>query len=97
MDWAEIKSALVLAIGGASSFTLLVLGLRVLHASKADYDQNRARSGTLLDVLKGKVRTKNNGVRDFRVRCGLAVNKHNQWEEQGALSEEAIDSVLARR
>ena len=97
MDWLDVKNAIVLAAGGFSAMTLLILGIRILGASRAEYEQNNARSGTPLDVLKGMVRTKRDGVRDSRVRCGLAVNRYQQWEEQGALSEEAIDGVLARK
>lgn len=92
---SALIDAIVLGLGGIISIVVFILGLRILSADTACYQQNYERSKRFRDVLFGRVRTKHNGTRDFRVRAGLVVNRNNQWEEQGTLSEEAVDSVLA--
>jgi len=93
----ELVKAFVLGVGGFVAITLVMLGLRILFADNADYSRNKERSGGLLGPLVGRIPTRFNGSRDFRVKAGLAINRKNQWVEQGALSEEAIDTVLAKK
>ena len=94
----ELFKLLVLAIGGTVSVSLVILSFRILRASSDEYRRNQQRIGRVRNLLFGHVATRHAGVRDYRVRAGLSISKKdNCWEEQGALSEEAIDSVLYKQ
>lgn len=92
---SEVIDALVVLLGGVISIGLFALAFKILFANKADYEINRERSNSIVSVVRGNIRTKHGEHRDFRVQAGLAVDKKkNEWAENGALSEESIDSVI---
>ena len=93
----ELYKTAVLAVGGFISITVILLGFRILWSDKNDYRRNQGRSGKFWKSFSGQIKTRENGSRDFRVRAGLTVNRKNQWQEQGALSEEAIDTILLKK
>lgn len=89
-----IKGA-VLIVGSTLSFAFLFTGIKILLAGKSDYIENRLLTGSPRNPIKGSIKTFRDGVRDYRVKSGLAVNtKKNIWVEQGALSEESIDNII---
>lgn len=97
MEFITIIKVAVFFVGCYFGFVFLVIGIRLAKADKGEYNKNRERTGSLMDVLLGKVHTIHDGRRDYRVRAGLAVDtKQNIWVEQGVLSEEALDSVITR-
>jgi len=87
----------ILVSGGLLSISMLVVSYRILKAPSGEFSRNHERIAGIKNLLRGTIPTKHGVARDFRVRAGLAITPDNQWEEQGALSEEAIDSVLQRR
>ena len=96
MDWIELIKSAVLFVGGSFSILFFALGIKLLFSDRSEYQQNRNRYENIFAALTGTVKTVFDGSRDYRVRAGLAVNKKNQWVEQGALSEEALDAVLRK-
>jgi len=95
VEWLAALGFFLLAI---VAVFLLSNALRLMRSNNGEYTRNRERAPTLRDILKGTAKTKHDGVRDYRVTAGLAVNtKTNSWELQGRLSEEAIDSVVSSK
>lgn len=91
----EIIKGLVLLAGSVVSFALLIVGIKILISEKGEYEATRNLTGGIRNALSGRVKTVRGGIRDCRVKAGLAIDKKtNQWVEQGALSEETINSVL---
>lgn len=87
----------ILIAGGVVVAALLQAGWALLRAPAGEYRLNKQRIPFLLAPLRGTILTQYDGVRDFRSRAGLAVNRRtNEWVDQGTLSEEALDSVLRR-
>jgi len=83
---------------GSAAITLVMLALRIMFSAKSDYQTNFEHSSSFRDVLRGKVRTTYDGSRDFTVKAGLAIDTNtNEWIEQGALSDEAIDTILGNK
>lgn len=71
---AEIIRAVILLVGGTLSAALAILAFRVLRADKAEYKQNRRRSGKIFAPLSGDLETYFDGGRGERVAAGLAVD-----------------------
>jgi hypothetical protein len=69
----------------------------VWRGSHNEYERNRARTRkSFLKIFFGTVPTFHDGVRDDKVSAGIALDrKNNRWIEQGRLSDEAIDDILA--
>ena len=96
MIWDEVVKALVLLVGGFLSATFLMIGIRVLRSDKSVYRKAQERSGSFVNPLRGRLKTVAEGGRDFNVRAGLAVNRKNEWQEQGSLSEDLLDNILRK-
>lgn len=97
MDIHEFLKPVVLIFGTIIVSALAQTGFALWRAHSGDYRLNRERMSSWLDPLRGTSATHYDGVRDFRVRAGLAIDtRTNQWVEQGTLSEESLDSVLRR-
>lgn len=98
MEFITVIKVVVFLGGCYFGFLFLVIGIRLVKADKNDYNKNKDRSGRFSEAIFGKVQTVHDGMRDYRVRAGLAVDvRKNQWIEQGTLSEEALDSVLTQK
>lgn len=95
MELVEIFKAAGLLIVGLLTVTCFAIGFRVFRSDDADYNRNRVKSGAIFSALHGRLSTFHEGKRDHNIAAGLAINtKTNQWTEQGALCDEAIDAVL---
>jgi hypothetical protein len=93
-DNALVQSVIIFGCG-VLAITFLFVGMRLWLTDKGEYDRNYERIGSFLDAIRGRVGTWHNGARHFRVNAGLAIDtQSNEWIEQGAISEEAIDAVL---
>ncbi len=79
------------------SLCVFWFGLRLLRGSLSEYERNRSRTRkSFSNVLWGTVPTWHDGTRDEKVSAGMAINlKTNRWIEQGRLSDEALEDVLA--
>ena len=92
---SEVLNVVGLLAVLAFSVICLRIGILLLRADKGTYEVNRDRTGSMFNVLSGKVKTKRGEFRDFRVQAGVAVDsKSNRWEEQGILSDDAVDGVF---
>jgi hypothetical protein len=96
MFWADVLTPIAIVLGTMTAVALVLFGLRLWSADNLSYLRNYERSKSLVDVVRGTINTTRDGTRDHATQAGLAVNKKNEWTEQGTLSEEAIDSVLSR-
>lgn len=89
-----VKAGGLLVVGTIIA-ALINLLMRLWRADRNEYDANREAVPTWGALFTGRVNTRVGGVRNFRLRAGLAVDTNtNTWVEQGRLSEEALDSVL---
>jgi hypothetical protein len=79
------------------SLCVFWFGTRLARGSISEYDRNRNRTRkSLKNVLWGTVPTWHDGTRDEKVSAGIAIDlKNNRWVEQGRLSDEALEDVLA--
>lgn len=100
MEGLGIAAVIIPLLKGAVLFfgiilagSLLTLAYRILRADPGEWELNRERYRSWKDPFMGKAHALRSGRRDFRVRAGLAV-RNNTWEEQGILSDEAVDAVL---
>lgn len=90
-----VLKAVILLAGGYFSVYLLSLARSVRNADRNEYKNAKQLSESLSTVLRGKVKTYHDGIRDGRVKAGLAVDlTNNKWVAHGALSKESIDSVF---
>jgi hypothetical protein len=71
--------------------------LALRRGSYNEYERNRARvKGSFSRIFFGTVPTFHDGVRDDKVSAGIALDRSaNRWVEQGRLSDEALEDVLA--
>jgi hypothetical protein len=95
----DLLRGLVLFILVPLAFAFAAIAWKLVRAylsdRRSEYSRNRARSPSLVAVVRGEAPTFYDGVRDERVAAGVAVDiKANRWVEQGKLSEEAVSSVL---
>lgn len=95
--WVDLFVGIAIAAGSITSIALILFGVRLLQADNINYLRNYERSKSFKDVIRGTLNATYNGTTDHAMQAGIAVNKNNEWVAQGTLSEEAIDSVLARR
>lgn len=85
---------LIVFVLGIVAFAMLLSAIRLWRGNKSEYERNRSRIGSIADTIKGDVPTDFDGVRDYRVAAGLAIDtRTGKWKEQGRLSEEAISST----
>lgn len=91
----ELVKAIFLFVFGIVAITSIAVGLKIIFSDTNEYNRNRRKTGSWRNPLRGTVNTccEGNG-RDHSISAGLAV-KNNTWIEQGKLSDEAIDAILA--
>src|SRR5689334_6419450 len=79
------------------AFCVAWYGWRLAIGSASEYERNRNRTRrSITNVLWGTVPTWHDGNRDEKVSAGIAIDrKTNRWIEQGRLSDEALEDVLA--
>lgn len=95
MELVEFVKALAIVVGGGFALALIRLGYQILSADREDYKKNQQAGPKIIDPMLGTLNTYNVCSRDYLVGAGLAFNENlNQWQEQGALSESAIDTIL---
>lgn len=82
---------------GVASIVLFYVAYRIFRGSSNEYRRNREKSETWYAPFTGRLNAFTSGGRDYRVAAGIALNlETKQWECQGTLSEEALDSMLKR-
>lgn len=92
----NIVWAFVVSIGLVFGLSLMHVGRRLLRGDANEYRRNQSRVRSLKNVIRGEVPNRYDGTRDDRVAAGIAVDlKTNRWVEQGRLSDEALQDVLA--
>ncbi|MHB8783398.1 MAG: hypothetical protein ACYDAX_08290 [Desulfobacteria bacterium] len=91
----EAFKAVTLVLGCVVSCGFFWVGYKIWKSDQGDYQQNKDLTEKYLDPKSGTISARRDGVRDYRIKAGLAVNMRNRvWVEQGALSEESIDNIL---
>jgi hypothetical protein len=91
MDWSSLLLGGAIVAIGIVGLSIISVGIRLMLASRSDYDRNRERSPKPMDPIRGTLSVNHDGVRDFRVAAGLGVNlRDNTWVEQAKLSDEAL-------
>lgn len=99
-----IHAPFLIDIGvGIVAVFLIFSGLSFFHVGSLigrsdanEYENNRSRTKSFMTGIRGDVPTKYDGTRDDRVAAGIAIDlKTNRWIEQGRLSDEALQDVLA--
>ena len=98
LDWLYQRGPPI--IGTAficASFCFFWVGFLLWRGSHNEYERNRARvKKSIQNVIFGTVPTSHDGVRDDKVSAGIALDKNNgRWVEQGRLSDEALEDILA--
>src|SRR5690349_8002815 len=88
-----IEGVAIFALGMAS-VTCGLLAWRLFRGNRIEYDRNRRRSPSILKAVKGEIPTTHEGGRDYRVSAGIAVNRKNEWVEQGRISSEALSATV---
>ncbi|WP_156912191.1 hypothetical protein [Citrifermentans bremense] len=95
MATIALVKAVILLVGGVMAIYCFSLARMVRKADPNEYRNAKNLSGSLSQVLRGKVTLYHDGVRDSRVKAGLAIDKRrNKWVPHGALSRESIESVF---
>ena len=91
----DLVNSVIIIVGGVSGFAFLVAAYRLARGDIVEYERNRQRTPGILSVIQGRISPVFDGVRDYRVAAGLAVDlKSKKWVEQGRLSNEALTSVF---
>jgi hypothetical protein len=94
-DTILVALAVFLTVFGSAS---LLLAYRILTAPAGDYQRNKNRH--FGSPWLGRVKTHEDGRRDFRVSAGLNVRidgQNREWVQQGIISDEAVDIIIAPR
>lgn len=80
---------------GSISTILFIAGIKIIFADKSIYKANFKATGGFVNPIKGTVSSFREGGRDHRVCAGLGYDIRNQCLiEQGALSDESVESIL---
>jgi hypothetical protein len=86
--------ALTVAVVVFYGLSFIIVGLKVLFADTAAYEQNRARVKGVWASMCGDLNVAPNHGRDARVAAGMAVDRRTRKViPRGRLSDEAIDSI----
>lgn len=94
MLWLVLLKYLFAFLLSIIGIALLVFSYKLSTGNESDYRNNKLRTHKWYYPFAGGLSTFHDGYRDDRVHAGIAVDmKKNEWREQGALSEEAIDST----
>ncbi|MBF0145874.1 MAG: hypothetical protein HQL84_04850 [Magnetococcales bacterium] len=98
MSLTDLWQAIVLLVGGIVSVHLFVLGVRFLQCDRNQYELNKNLSKSILNVLRGGIKSDPNSDHGHLVRAGLAKRLDtDELIEQGELTEEALSPILRRR
>lgn len=96
--FVDLAAVLGATVFGFFGLQLLFDAIKLLRGDLAEYERNRSRTPSFLAALSGKIPTAHEGVRDFRVSAGIAIDlKTGTWIEQGRLSDEAIAAATRRQ
>jgi hypothetical protein len=91
---AIARIALTLTFGGIA-IILFTTGIKIIFADKTVYQANQRATGSVLNAIRGTVRSFIDGGRDHRVHAGLGFDLKNQrFVSQGMLSDESIEQIL---
>lgn len=90
--WGALGTFLIL---GALMFALLAY--RLFRASGSAYHTAHDITGSISNVVKGRVPTHKGGARDHRVAAGLSLNLKDEWQVEGQLADETVQAVVGKR
>jgi hypothetical protein len=91
----SLGSYLWLAGGTAVSAICANIAYRLWTANKTESKKNSARSGSILNALRGRTRVHDDWIPDARVKGGMVFNhKKNRIEICGRLSNDSLDRVF---
>lgn len=95
MEILSVVKGLVVFGGGVALYFGLRLIMAIRNADPAEYKTTKNLAGNIQNAFKGNVKPYHDGVRDYRVKAGLAVDlDRNVWVQQGAISKESLNSVF---
>ena len=81
--------------GTAISAISTNIAYRLWTANKRESQKNSARSGSLLNALRGRTRVHDDWIPDARVKGGMVFNRRkNRIEICGRLSNDSLDRVF---
>lgn len=93
----EVLATIAVATSAVVGICFLRVGFLLMRGDANEYERNRSRVGAWQNIIRGTVPTKYDGTRDDRLAAGVAIDvRNNRWVEQGRLSDEALQDVLAR-
>lgn len=93
----DVFGALVVAASAFIGLSFFRVAIITLRGDRVEYNRNRHRVRSTLNVIKGEVPTKFDGTRDDRVAAGVVADlRTGRWREQGRLSEEALRDAASR-
>lgn len=91
----QVLLALVLLFFGV---IFAAVAIRLMQSDSGAFERNQRRSKSVMSVVRGQADARDRTSPDGICHEAIAVNRReNRWLPQAALSDEAIDSILARK
>ena len=77
------------------SIILAYVAIKLFNSDSSQYRRLNEINNSWTTALKGAVNTYTDGHRNYLVNAGTVYSrKEDKWLERGAISEEALDSLL---